>query len=448
MEAAAPIEAPRAPRLPPGPRGRIVQTVRYMRSPWERTKSLFEQYGDAVFFPSFNGDVVLTRDPEHVRALYTLDATQFEVFGTELFEPVIGRGSMLLLNGEEHRRERKLLTPPFHGARMKAYGRLMCDLARAECERWRVGETFDFHLAVQSVSMRVILRAVFGVADPAEMAELERLVTRFMAKMNPAMLFFPVLQRRFFGLSPFDRFLALRDELDGHLMAQVRARRGQPPSEDILSLMLAARYEDGEAMTDRHVRDELLTLLLAGHETTALGLAWLFDFLTRDASLLQRVRAELDSLGPDPEPEQLAQAPLLEACCYEALRIRPVVNETFRLLRAPLAMGEWQLPSRTLVAASVVGLHFNPRVYPEPERFRPERFLERKHGPFEFLAFGGGVRRCLGAAMAQYEMKMVAATILRHAKLEATTPAPPRAAFRGLTMGPVGGVPLRLAARG
>lgn len=430
--------------LPPGYHNALLNPIVYMADQYRFYERAFARFGDTFLFNGPNGKVVLTRDPEQVRAIFTLDYSQLGIYAGDSLTFFIGSSSVLMLTDERHKRERKLLNPPFHGARMRAYGDLMLRTALEEVQSWRRGEVIDFQKAMQRISLRVIAQAVFGLADPVEVQRAQQLGAAYMDSLSPLLLFFPFLRRDLLGLSPWSRLVRARDAIDEVLYAQIRRSRERAPGEDILSLMLAARYEDGSAMSDEQIRDELLTLLLAGHETTALGLAWLFYHLYRNPETLVRLRHELDALGPDPEPEQVAGCRYLEACCNESLRLYPIVAETFRMLRQPLRLGRYEVPAGYAVSVSAIGVHHNPAIYPEPNTFRPERFLERKFSPFEFVPFGGGVRRCLGAAFALHEMKLVAHAVLSRCELAPANTRPIRPTMRGATFGPKGGVPMRL----
>ena len=227
---------------------------------------------------------------------------------------------------------------------------------------------------------------------------------------------------------------------------EIAARR-DAPGEDILSLMLAARYDDGEAMTDPQIRDELLTLLAAGHETTAIALAWAMYWLHRDPAALERLRAELATLGDEPDPEAIAQLPYLEAVCNETLRLYPIVPLAPRTLRQPMTLGEHEIPAGVNVGACTVLVHRHPALYPDPDSFRPERWLARKFAAWEFTPFGGGIRRCIGAAFAVYEMKQVLAAILPRHRLRLADDAAIGPARRNITLGPRGGVRMILTER-
>ena len=431
----------------PPPNSRLLQTVLYLADPYRYYKRVFARWGDTFLFPSFNGDVVLSRDPQAAKIIFTLDPADFTVHAVDRLRSIVGSHSVLALEGDRHKRERKLLNPPFHGARMRSYGTQMQEAALQEISRWQPGPVLDLHRAMQRISLTIITRAVFGIVDPAQVERTQAVATEYMDSMSPLVLMFPFLAHDWLGLSPWARMQRARQEFDSLLYEQIAARRKQPVGEDILSLLLSTRYEDGSGMTDEQIHSELLTLLIAGHETTALSLSWLFYHLYRHPETLVRLRRELDALGPHPEPEQIAQTPYLDACCQETLRLYPIVGEVFRQLRRPLELGRFLVPAGTSVSVSVIGLHTNPALYPEPETFRPERFLERKYSPFEFVPFGGGIRRCLGAAFAMYEMKQVAYAVLQSCELELATARVIKPVMRGPTMGPKGGVQMRLCRR-
>ena len=437
--------APTMSGLPPGPRNKVLQTLLYMRDPFQYHTSCIRRLGELYTIPAINGPVVMTTNPEGARVAFTLDADHYEPFGVEALRPILGSGSVLLLTGEPHKRERKLLAPQFHGARMRAYGELMQKSALDEAAGWRVGQVVNLQPAMQSLSLQVILRAVFGVVEPKRSVLFEEAVRRFLTSANPLVLFFPALQRELFGIGPWANFLRAQAHINGLIYQQIaEARQRTVPGEDILSLLVAARYEDGGAMADSEVRDELLTLLVAGHETTAQALSWALYYLHRDPATLARLRAELDALGDQAEPETIAAQPYLEAVCNESLRLNPVVAEVSRRLRKPLRFGGYTLPPGVAFGPTIFGIHRRPDLYPEPECFHPERFLARKFSPFEFIPFGGGARRCVGAAFALYEMKLVLFTLLQRYTMALTTARPITPELRGLTLGPKGGVPMRI----
>ena len=432
------------PQLP-GPRYfNPFSLVRSLSDPTDLMLRTRDRYGDTYRLPTVLGPVVVTGDPEGVRAIFSADADTFIPYQPDLTAPILGDTSLVLVSGARHRRDRKLLSPPFQGARMRAYGAVMADSARRAVAEWTMGTPFKMLDATQGISLDVILQAVIGVdhASPQGQAVREAVI-RFMGSVRPQFIFLRWMRRDFFGTSAWARFKKAREHLDSVLFALMAERRREPAErDDILSLMMRARYEDGGAMSDTELRDELLTLLTAGHETTAVMLAWAFYWLHRDPEELGRVLAEIDALGPSPDAEAIAALPYLDAVCQETLRIHPVVPEILRVLVQPLQMLDWTLPAGTAVMASAIMLHNREDLYPEPTRFRPSRFLERKFTPFEYIPFGGGARRCIGASFALYEMKIVLATILRSHRIRLVSAAKVSPARRGATMGPPNGIPM------
>jgi cytochrome P450 family 110 len=402
------------------------------------------RYGDTFKVKSPFGPIVVTGDPEGVRVLFTTDPDTLEPFEVETSAPFLGETSLVLVSGARHRRDRKLLSPPFNGARMRTYGAIMAECAASASSAWTVGQSIQILDVTQSISLDVILRAVFGLDDAeGRTAPLRRAVIDFIGSMTPMVVFFMPLRHNFFGLGPWARFQRASDRLDALLYSLIAARRQDGEErEDILSMMMSARYEDGGSMSDKELRDELLTLLFAGHETSAIAMAWAFYWLHRDPAELSRVLTEIDALGPHPEPDALAALPYLDAVCQETLRIRPIVADIPRMLKKPVEVGGYTVPAGIALSASVVLVHNRADLYPEPERFRPERFIERKFSPFEFLAFGGGARRCIGASFALFEMKIVLATLLGAHRLRLVSQADVGPKRRGLTSGPANGIPM------
>lgn len=402
------------------------------------------RYGDTFRLPTVLGPVVVAGNPEGVRAIFSADADTFVPYQADLSAPVLGESSVVLASGAPHARVRKLLAPPFNGARMRAYGAIMADCARRATQSWQVGAPFQVLDTTQAISLDVILQAVIGVDSASSQGEAVReAILGLMAALRPEVIFFRFLRRDFFGYGPWARFQKAREHTDSVLFALMAERRKSTEErEDILSLMMRARYDDGAAMTDVELRDQLLTLLAAGHETTAVTLAWALYLLHRNPDVLARLLADLDALGPSPDPEKIAALPYLDAVCQETLRMYPVAPEILRTLVKPLQLFDWTLPAGTSVMASAILLHRREDLYPEPMRFRPERFLTRKFSPFEHISFGGGARRCIGAAFALYEMKIVLATILGSHRLRLASSKDSTPARRGATMGPSDGIPM------
>lgn len=425
--------------LPPGPRSSLGFMVRYLRDPIGCMLPLAREYGDPVLFPG-RPAIVFTGDPVGIKAIYSADPDTFEPLNQDL-GVFVGARSLILLGGAEHRRARKLMTPPFHGARMRAYGEQIVRLTEQRTEAWRPGQRVSMLDTLQHVSLDVILQAIFGVTEPGRMASLSKLLLEITNGISPLLALVPSLRREFGGVGPYASFMRRRKRLHDQLDALIAAGRAAGPREDILSLLLAARYEDGQPMPDEEIRDQLVLLVFAGHETTAIAIAWSLYALHRpeNAAVLERLRAELS--GADSGPSGLERLPYLEATCQETLRRFPLAPAPSpRKLLRPFELMGYSLPAGMGVCAAIALAHFREEVYPEPMRFRPERFLERQFSPFEFLPFGGGSRRCLGAAMASYEMKLVLGTLLRRYRLRLDSLRPDAGAVRAANVGPAHGV--------
>lgn len=428
--------------LPPGPRNLFINTVRNAVDTYGTAFSYFRRYGDPVTVPTHHGPLVLTGDPAGLREIYSVEPEVLEIAQTrDVLGLLLGNSSLILLTGSRHRRERKLLMPPFHGARMRAYGALFQEIALEFAGTWKRDQPFIIQETTQAISLEVIIRAVFGIQHPERVKQFHEVLSRLAGALSPLVLFFPSLRREFGGIGPWSRFVRLRSELDGLIYAEITGRRRTAEDrEDILSLLLSARDDAGEPMTDEALRDELVTLLFAGHETTAITMAWAFYWIHRQPEVLERLRQELAPLGTSPTADALTRLPYLEAVCNEALRIYPVLPLVIRRTLQPFTLRGYALPAGTQVGVSTMAAHAHPQTYPDAERFRPERFLERSFSPFEFAPFGGGTRRCVGAAFAVYEMKVILGTVLARHRLELANGRQVKPRRRSITIGPGGGV--------
>jgi cytochrome P450 len=423
--------------LPPGPRSALLTTLAYLRDPYGTLLDA-RRHGDPHGWPTFLGNMVVTSDPAGVRALFSAEPDTFLAMGAELLGPLLGESNLILLSGERHRAMRKLQMPPFHGARMRTYGQLIVDTAEAHTERWSGLDSIPVHRTMQEISLEVILRAVLGLHDAAAREELKAAILALIAALKPSFMFAKVLRRPLGGLSPWARFVRCRQHATSLFAAELRARReSQEPRDDILSLLLSARYEDGTALSDDELMTQMMNLIVAGHETTASTLAWAFQHIHRAPAVRARLVEELRALPASPlDPETVAHLPYLDAVCSETMRLTPVVTLVGRQLRQGMTLQGYELPAGGHVGIAILQVHRRPELYPEPEVFRPERFLERTFSPFEYLPFGGGARRCIGAAFAVYEMKLVLATALRKFDLRLASAAPFQVAVRNTTVGP------------
>jgi cytochrome P450 family 135 len=425
----------RSSSRPPGSRApAIVQAVRYASDPLGFLTGQQRRYGDVfgVRFPLF-GRVVYVARPDLAKAVFTgppADLHAGEANATVL-EPAVGPTSVLTLDDEPHLRQRKLLLPPFHGERVRRYGDLIVEMTTREMERWPVGEPFAMRTHTERITLAVIMRAVFGVHDERRLERFARLIADFARRVGPITTF-AVLRRNLGPRSPWARFLRSREALDSFIYEEIRLRRAEPGHEerdDVLSLLLGARDEEGRAMSDRELRDEMVTVLGAGHETTATGLAWAVERLVRNPAVTEKLRESL-AAGEDD---------YLGATVRETLRCRPVIVDVARKLKAPATIGGYELAAGTFVLPAIAALHYREDLFPEPEAFRPERFLAERTENYAWIPFGGGVRRCIGAAFAEYEMRTILREFVRRAELRPVDPEPERVRVRNITLAPARG---------
>lgn len=430
--------------LPSGPPGSWGPTLSLIRNPRQAMEKWVKQYGDPFLLNALNGPVVVTGREDLIRTIHGQDPNIYAPFATATIVPMIGSGSMLVLEGDVHRRERRLMTPMFHGDRMKAYGASMQQVALDQCELHKArGKTNTLEL-MTDISLETIVRTIFGGDDRSLAMKLMTASRRVVASSSPLLFFSRRTHVSFFGISPWDRWQAAKKELFD-LLDQIVAQRLSADSEhdDILSMLCNAKYEDGEPITREHIFSELLTFLFAGHETTALSLTWAIYHLHSNPQTLKKLLVELDALDSN-TPVQLSTAPYLKAVIQETLRIHPIVTETLRKLKAPLQLDKYVLPAGIAVAPATVLAHHNSATYPEPELFRPERFIERSYSPFEYMPFGGGHRRCIGAAFAGYEMAIVLGTLLKRFDFQLLNSKPVVPKRRNVTIGPSSNVPIRI----
>jgi cytochrome P450 len=441
MEQATVSLPPLAVRSEP-PRSRTpspLQAARFARDPLGFLIKLQRRYGDifSLTFP-FYGHVNYVAHPALVKALFTGAPEQFHAgeVNTTVFEQALGSNSVLALDDAPHMRQRKLLLPPFHGERIRAYGDLIRERTLKQMESWPVCETFALRPHAGHITLAVIMRAVFGSHDEDRLERFEKLINDFSRRLS-LVTTFPVLRRNFGPSSPWQRFMRSREKLDEFIYEEIGLRRKEAEAgeehDDVLSLLLQARHDDGSPMSGEELRDELLGVLGAGHETTATGLAWAMERLLRTPRVLSKLRESIAS-GEDE---------YLEATVKEALRSRPPIVEVARRLTAPAEIGGYVLPEGSFVMAAITALHYREDLFPRAEEFRPERFLEEKANNYAWIPFGGGVRRCIGAAFAEYEMRIVLREFVR-AELSAPDPRPEKARFRHVTLAPGRGTRVRL----
>ncbi len=446
--------------LPPSPSAPpLVQMLEWIARPMALMEACAKVHGDlfSLTLGKNFAPVVFVHHPQVLEEILS-DSKHFEAPGeyNEIFQPLLGKHSVITASGVRHQRQRQLLMPPFHGERMRMYGQLIGEITQQVMTPWKSGQPFCVRASTQAIALRVILKAVFGLDDESPRGQqLEQLLSSMLEEMSSpfsaAMLYFPILQRDLGPLTPWGKFLRSQQQTDQLLYAEIQERREQPDSSrtDILSLLMAARDEAGEPMTDEELRDELMTLLVAGHETTATALAWALYWIHKLPEVREKLLQELDCLGDDPDPSAIFRLPYLNAVCCETLRIYPVAMLTFpRKVKVPLSLMGYELEPGTAVLGSIYLTHRREDLYPEPDQFKPERFLERQFSPFEYLPFGAGSRRCIGLAFAQFEMKVALANILSSVKLALADNREVRPTRRGLVTAPAGSIRLVVTGEG
>ena len=406
-----------------------------------------QRYGDlfvAPVSPVDDDSFVFVNHPEALQYILTHDTTP-EVSApgeaNRIVEPLLGSRSLILLSGANHRRHRKLVMPPFHGDRLKVYSELICNITKEVAAAWRPEVSFLARPAMQTITMRVILQAVFGLDRGERYEQLQRsLAQRLDMVSSPLaslLIFFPVLSNDFGSWSPGHRVQQMSKECDRLIYDEIRERRNQDTRDrtDVLSLLLAARDEQGEGLDDISLRDELMTLLVAGHETTATALTWALYWIYSRPDIYHRLMDELNSCDSS-DLLAITRLPYLNAVCNETLRIYPVAMLTFpRRAETGLELQGYDIKPGTLMMGCIYLIHQHPDVYKAPKDFNPDRFLEHTYSPYEFIPFGNGARRCVGSALAQMELKLVLSTLLTTTSLELVNKKPVKPQRRGVTLG-------------
>jgi cytochrome P450 len=412
----------------------VVQTAIWFRRAQWMMSQCAARFGETFSLRIMHESAwVMLSNPEHVKQVFTGDPKVFHAGeGNQILRPVLGAHSLLLLDEQEHLQQRKLLLPQFHGARMQSYRELMAEVARREVQDWPRGAPYRLRPRMQALTLEIILRAVFGLSEGERIERLRCELRRLLDRLsNPSTFALPVLMgpERLSRFGPFQSLMRRVDSLIYDEIAERRSTGDLAEREDILSLLLQARHADGgQPMSDVELRDQLLTLLVAGHETTANALAWAVERLAHHPDKLGRLRREV----------MAGETTYLDAVVIETLRLRPVISLVARRLTQPVQIGEWQLPAGVTVTPSIYLVHRRPDIYPNPESFEPERFLDEpgpddpgaahtgepggrvggKPGTYTWIPFGGGVRRCLGGAFAQFEMGVVLSELVKRWDIE------------------------------
>jgi cytochrome P450 len=430
--------------LPPEPRnGPLMQTLRWTIRPLAFMDECRRELGDSfsLRFLGFERPMVLISDPAAIKALYMEQANGLPPGRNIVLEPILGSQSLLLQEGAEHLARRRLMLPSFHGERMRSYETVLDEIVGAEIDSWPLHAEFPIHTRMQAITLEAILRIVFGVADGPRLERLRGVLSTVLTETaSPRSQLIALATRRFRGGNAFARFEGQLKEVDDLLYAEIAEHRTRPDladRDDILSMLMLAEFEDGGTMSDKELRDQLMTLLLAGHETTATALAWTFDLLLRHPEPLRRL---CDSLAAGEED-------YLRATISESLRLRPVIPLAGRRLAEELAVDGLTLPAGTDVTPAIWLTHTRADLYPEPFAFQPERFLGDGPESYAWIPFGGGIRRCIGASFAEFEMRIVLREVLTRCDLHKASPLPEKTGRRNITLSPKDGTPVVIAAR-
>jgi cytochrome P450 len=446
---AGPVEDLRGLRTPPAIRlPRPVQVIWFGQFQWDFMRRNQRKFGDIWLANGYvRGSTAVTYHPDHIRSIFTAPPDKVPTLAAESpLRPVLGPGSVLTSNGPRHLRQRKLLLPPFHGEAIARYEQMIREATERELDRWAIDKPLSLAPRMQAITLDVIMAGIFGIEGKprpgtAEHALRQSIKTVLWSSTQPGAKlaeWMNIGHDEPFGLTRIGLFMP-----DRCTYAVIAKRRRDPNLEgrmDIMSLIMRARTEEGETLTDSELRDELMTLVLAGHETTANQLAWAWERLVRTPAAHERLRAAVRDGDSDADE-------VVEATINEAMRVRPVIPVTGRRVAVPWQFGEYGIPADTGVALSMLLLHHREDLYPDPHSFRPERWLGRKPGTYEWMPFGGGTRRCLGAALAMAEQRVVLKEMARRLDIEAVSPKPERPKHRNVTMIPARGGRVVIRAR-
>lgn len=436
----------------------FVQMLQWVANPTGFLENATKKYGD-IFSTGIGWNfspLVFVSNPQALQKIFSDDA-HFKAPGTgeRVFQPLLGKYSISrTLDSSRYRRKRQMLMPPFHGDRVLIYGQLIRDITEEVMDKFTPGAPFPIQIAMQEISLEIILGGVFGMDEGHRRQRLRELMITWLEIMSSllssSMLYVPLLQKNFGPWSPWARLCRLNQEINELLEIEIEERRQHydPSRTDILTLLISARDEAGQPMSTEELRDEMLTLLAAGQESTSTSMSMAFYWVHRHPHIKERLLQELASLGDSLDPMAISRLPYLTAVCQETLRIHPPASTTFpRVVQSPIELKGYKLEAGTEVVASIYLTHHREDLYPDSKQFRPERFLERKFSPYEFLPFGGGSHYCVGAALAMYEMKVVLATILLRHQMALIDDRPLRIAVRRITFAPAEDLEMMLLGR-
>ncbi|MEH2044770.1 cytochrome P450 [Nostoc sp.] len=429
----------------------LLQTLQLIAKPTKTLETCAAKYGD-IFTMRVMGlkspPIVFFSHPQAISDCFAIPAHKLDFKkATHVFKPLFGENSLVFQEGRSHQQQRQLLLPAFHGDNLKSYGQAIYQITEEVTQNWTSGTNICIHNLMSNITLEIILQVVFGISHGARYQQLKEKLSSLLEDVTKpwysSLFFFPLLQQDLGAWSPWGIFLKRREEIDKLIYAEISERRLQNDAArtDILSLLMSARDVNGEQMTDEELRDQLVSLLLLGYETTSGVLAWVFHLIHSHPKVEHQLMQELKTLGDLTNPEAITQLPYLTAVCQETLRIYPIALIcTPRMVKDRVEIMGHNFTSETVLVPCIYLAHRHSETYPEPEQFRPERFLNKKFSPYEYLPFGGGYRGCIGGAFSMYELKLVTAIILSHFQLSLTDKRPVHPVRRGITIVPSGGV--------
>ncbi|MGB6295757.1 MAG: cytochrome P450, partial [Rivularia sp. (in: cyanobacteria)] len=434
----------------------FLQKVQWIADPVAYMEKAARQYPDiyTAEVVGFGNTLVFVNHPKGIEKVFSNDSKEFVAVGetNKTFEPIIGEYGLVTLDGDRHKRQRKLMMPSFHGKRMHSYAELMCDRTNQVFANLPANKTFSVREATLDISLEIILGAVFGLSEGERYGQIKHLLVSMLdgvaSPLTASFLLFPALQKDLGAWSIWGKFVRLRKQLDDLIYAEIAERHNHPNADriDVLSMLMQARDEEGQAMTDKELRDDLITVLFAGHETSSSAISWALYWIHHLPEVGKKLLAEIDNLGENPDPMEVFRLPYLTAICSETIRLCPVTMTTFpRVVQEPVELLGHNLEPGTVVVGGIYNLHRREDLYPEPTKFKPERFLERQYSNHEFLGFGAGSRRCIGEAFAMFEMKLVITTILSKYQLQLADDKPETLQRHGaFNLAPANGVKMSI----
>ncbi|MGK7940673.1 MAG: cytochrome P450 [Crocosphaera sp.] len=427
------------------------QLIRWIQDPLAYQQECVQHYGD-IFTLNVQGfaPFVVIGNPLGIQEIFSQSPDKFDIGrGNDIAQPLFGTNSLFFYDGQRHQRERKLLMPSFHGQSIQNYAQSICDIALEVASDCPKNKPVIIRQVMQTISLEVILKVVFGISEGERYEIIKPLIAQMLdvtdAPLNSSFLFFKFLQKDWGKWSPWGKIQHTRRQIYKLLQEEIEERRShkKESGRDVLSLMMAATDENGQSLTDDELTDELMTLLFAGHETTATTMSWAFYQILSHPSVLEKIHGELEETRNNLNPLDIAKLPYLTAVCQEVLRMYPILPLLFpRITKTKMTIMGHEFSPESWLMPSIYLVHYREDLYPEPKKFQPERFLEKKFANYEYLPFGGGTRRCLGYALAELEMKLVLASILSNYSLHLATENPVKPQRRGFTISPAGGIPL------